>query len=126
MSPKSFVVGLAALSVVTAAPVAQWDETNVPAIVGGVPAVAGDFPFIVSLQKNGAHFCGGSLLDSTTVLTAAHCADGQTTTGLTIRAGSLVGSLWNARSDCNANVAAEPQLWRSHFSCRIAEHPPSV
>ncbi|KAF3052402.1 hypothetical protein E8E11_011617 [Didymella keratinophila] len=89
MSPKSFVIGLAALSVVTAAPVAQWDETNVPAIVGGVPAVAGDFPFIVSLQKNGAHFCGGSLLDSSTVLTAAHCADGQTTSGLTIRAGSL-------------------------------------
>ncbi|KAF3048346.1 hypothetical protein E8E12_011711 [Didymella heteroderae] len=89
MSPKSFVVGLAALSVVSAAPVAQWDETNVPAIVGGVPAVAGDFPFIISLQKNGAHFCGGSLLDSTTVLTAAHCADGQTTSGLTVRAGSL-------------------------------------
>jgi trypsin len=94
MSPKSFVVGLAALSVVSAAPVAQWDDTNAPAIVGGVPAVAGDFPFIVSLQKNGAHFCGGSLLDSTTVLTAAHCADGQTTSGLTVRAGSLVGLLW--------------------------------
>lgn len=93
MSPKSFVVGLAALSVVSSAPLAQWDETNEPAIVGGVPAVAGDFPFIVSLQKNGAHFCGGSLLDSTTVLTAAHCADGQNTFGLRIRAGSLVSFL---------------------------------
>ncbi|KZM19972.1 Trypsin [Ascochyta rabiei] len=89
MSIKSFVIGLAALSVVSAAPVAQWDDTHAPAIVGGVPAVAGDFPFIVSLQKNGAHFCGGSLLDSKTVLTAAHCADGQSTTNLTIRAGSL-------------------------------------
>lgn len=90
MSSKSFVVALAALSAVSASPVPQWDETNNPEIVGGVPAVAGDFPFIISLQSNGAHFCGGSLLDSTTVLTAAHCADGQTTTGLTVRAGSLV------------------------------------
>jgi trypsin len=93
MSTKSFIVGLAALSAVSAAPAAQWDDTNIPAIVGGVPAVAGDFPFIVSLQKNGQHFCGGSLLDSTTVLTAAHCADGQTTSGLTVRAGTLVSSL---------------------------------
>lgn len=94
MGPKSFVVGLAALSLVSAVPVAQWKDINAPAIVGGVLAAAGDFPFIVSLQKNGAHFCGGSLLDSTTVLTAAHCAYGQTTTGLTVRAGSLVGFLW--------------------------------
>lgn len=90
MSSKSFVVALAALSAVSASPVPQWDDTNVPQIVGGVPAQAGDFPFIVSLQRNGAHFCGGSLLDSTTVLTAAHCAEGRTATSLTVRAGSLV------------------------------------
>lgn len=91
MTTKSLLVGLVALSAVSATPLPQWeDDTNAPAIVGGVPATAGEFPFIVSLQTNGAHFCGGSLLDSTTVLTAAHCAEGQTTTGLTVRAGSLV------------------------------------
>ncbi|KAK8142397.1 hypothetical protein G3M48_008825 [Beauveria asiatica] len=42
-------------------------------IFGGELAKDGEFPFIVSLQGNG-HFCAGSLLDSTTVLTAAHCA----------------------------------------------------
>ncbi|KXN66303.1 trypsin-like serine protease [Conidiobolus coronatus NRRL 28638] len=30
---------------------------------------------MVSLQQNGQHFCGGSLLDSSTILTAAHCTD---------------------------------------------------
>ncbi|KAJ8117213.1 hypothetical protein OPT61_g1544 [Boeremia exigua] len=90
MTIKSLVVGLAALSAVSASPVPQWeDDTNTPSIVGGVPAVAGDFPFIVSLQRNGAHMCGGSLLNANTVLTAAHCVDGITAAGLTVRAGTL-------------------------------------
>ncbi|KAJ4349119.1 hypothetical protein N0V95_004861 [Ascochyta clinopodiicola] len=113
MSTKSFIIGLAALSMVSAAPVAQWDDTDAPAIVGGVPAVAGDFPFIVSLQKNGAHFCGGSLLDSTTVLTAAHCADGQTTSGLTVRAGSLnrnSGGVTSQVSSLNVHPSFDPDV----------------
>lgn len=92
MTTKSLVLGLAALSAVSANPVPQWEETNSPQIVGGVPAVAGDFPFIVSFQKNGNHFCGGSLLNANTVLTAAHCVEGQGVSGLTVRAGTLVST----------------------------------
>ncbi|KAF2024016.1 trypsin [Setomelanomma holmii] len=59
-------------------------------IVGGVAASAGDFPFIVSLQtSSGSHFCGGSLLNANTVLTAAHCTVDQTASSLRVRAGSL-------------------------------------
>ncbi|KAF1359111.1 trypsin-like protease-like protein 1 [Lizonia empirigonia] len=72
-------------SAVTAAPTPQ-DSVD---IVGGTVAQAGDFPFIVSLQKSGSHFCGGSLLNSRTVITAAHCTVGQTASSLTVRAGSL-------------------------------------
>ncbi|KID84772.1 Peptidase cysteine/serine, trypsin-like protein [Metarhizium guizhouense ARSEF 977] len=43
-------------------------------IKGGEYAKGGEFPFIVSIRQGGSHVCGGSLLDSTTVLTAAHCA----------------------------------------------------
>ncbi|KAH6629012.1 extracellular trypsin protease [Boeremia exigua] len=82
MQYKALIAGLMA-SAVTAAPTPQED------IVGGTAAAAGEFPYIVSLQSGGSHFCGGSLVDSRTVITAAHCTVGQSVSSLTIRAGSL-------------------------------------
>jgi len=72
-------------------PVPDWDnEFPSTSIVGGTAAAQGDFPFIVSLQRStGSHFCGGTLLNANTVLTAAHCAVGQTASSLRVRAGSL-------------------------------------
>ncbi|XP_053328030.1 serine protease 27-like [Spea bombifrons] len=42
-------------------------------IVGGVDAKRGEWPWQVSLQSNGKHFCGGSLITNSWVLLAAHC-----------------------------------------------------
>jgi trypsin len=69
------------------------DTTPVDDIVGGTAASSGEFPFIVSLQQSGSHFCGGSLLNANTVITAAHCSVSSATgaiSGLRVRAGSLV------------------------------------
>lgn len=45
-----------------------------PAIVGGKPAMEGEFPSHVSIQdRNGRHICGGTLIDLDYVLTASHC-----------------------------------------------------
>lgn len=48
-----------------------------PAIVGGVNAIPGEFPFIVSMQwvviGISTHVCGGSILNNMWVLSAAHC-----------------------------------------------------
>ena len=48
-----------------------------PQVVGGTPARPGDYRYMVSLQVRVGggwrHNCGGSLLDASHVLTAAHC-----------------------------------------------------
>jgi trypsin len=96
MQIKEIIAALAIPAVVYSAAIPQdpeipaWDEGSENDIVGGTTASAGDFPFIVSLQRSGSHFCGGTLLNANTVLTAAHCAVGQTASSLSVRAGSLV------------------------------------
>ena len=48
-----------------------------PKIINGTVANPDSWPWMVSLRRssNGKHFCGGSILDSKTILTAAHCVD---------------------------------------------------
>lgn len=46
------------------------DQTK---IVGGEVAGLGEWPWIAVLFQGSKQFCGGSLIDSTHILTAAHC-----------------------------------------------------
>ncbi|XP_063802244.1 chymotrypsinogen B-like isoform X1 [Pseudophryne corroboree] len=53
--------------------------TGYARIVNGEEAVPGSWPWQVSLQdRTGWHYCGGSLISSTWVVTAAHCGVGNT------------------------------------------------
>lgn len=69
------------LSVSFFSPVLQAEEAIVtPYIVGGIDADVANYPFMASLmfeyesQPNTIYpFCGGSVLDATHILTAAHC-----------------------------------------------------
>ena len=65
---------------------------NPSEIVGGQPAPS-PIPWQVSVQKLGLHFCGATILDEFTLLSAAHCFDDDgksdnSTDGKFIRAGS--------------------------------------
>ncbi|XP_017016922.1 trypsin alpha-3 [Drosophila kikkawai] len=58
-------------------------------IVGGSTTSIEDHPWQVSVQKSGAHSCGGSIISTDIIVTAAHCLQSPVTTSiLKIRAGS--------------------------------------
>uniref|UniRef100_A0A1A9UT39 Peptidase S1 domain-containing protein n=1 Tax=Glossina austeni TaxID=7395 RepID=A0A1A9UT39_GLOAU len=65
-----------------------------PPVLGGENAKEKQFPYQVSVQTEGAHFCGGSILNERYILTAAHCMHGasddeQLAASLLVRVGSL-------------------------------------
>ncbi|EDW78198.1 uncharacterized protein Dwil_GK24137 [Drosophila willistoni] len=60
-------------------------------IVNGVETSIEAHPYQVSVQTiQGSHFCGGSLINSNTVVTAAHCMQRYTSSQMQVRLGSTL------------------------------------
>jgi len=57
-------------------------------IVGGRPANNGEIPYIISLRRT-SHSCGGAILSTRTIGTAAHCVAGAQPSALSIRYNTL-------------------------------------
>ncbi|KAH8248973.1 hypothetical protein KR032_004588, partial [Drosophila birchii] len=58
-------------------------------IVNGEAAEIESHPYQVSIQTiSGSHFCGGSLIDSETIVTAAHCMQSYKASEMRVRLGS--------------------------------------
>ncbi|CAF3807363.1 unnamed protein product, partial [Adineta steineri] len=61
---------------------------SVTRIVGGETAGTNNWGWAVSIEINTTGLCGGSVLSSTWIITAAHCVSGVTALNLTVYAGS--------------------------------------
>jgi len=101
-------------------------------VVDGKPAKAGKWPFMVSLVDKGtsnnydAHFCGGTLIDSKNILTAAHCVKGAQAGNMQVLVGtqSLVdgGKRINVtRITVHPSFGATPFLQADVAVLRLAE-----
>ncbi|EDW57975.1 trypsin [Drosophila virilis] len=82
----SFVVVLACIAACQGLP-----DTEFPfgRIVNGEPTTIEAHPYQVSIQTTkGSHFCGGSLINSDTVVTAAHCMQSYKASEIQVRLGA--------------------------------------
>nr|XP_012148108.1 PREDICTED: chymotrypsin-2-like [Megachile rotundata] len=59
-----------------------------PKIVGGTLAEDGQYPYQASLRFRNRHFCGGSVLNTRWILTAAHCLSSFNDTAVTVVLGT--------------------------------------
>jgi len=57
-------------------------------IVGGKETTISQVPYLVNLRQNGYFICGGSLISTSVVLSAAHCVYGSQPEDCTIHAGA--------------------------------------
>ena len=117
----SVVFGLV-LGLSAAVPVFAAGEGAQPQVVGGTAAPKGAFPFVASLGDVRAgptaywrHFCGGSLVDRNSVLTAAHCVNGTRKQPLRVVVGRTVLSGGAGQIRRVARIATHPRYkgWKS-------------
>ncbi|NXR69039.1 PRS55 protease, partial [Rhadina sibilatrix] len=59
----------------------------------GTDVQPGEFPWLVSIQSQGKHICGGTIISALWILTAAHCFADELPADLTVAVGGVDPSL---------------------------------
>jgi secreted trypsin-like serine protease len=84
---KKFRRSLVFAALLAGAAVVPLAGRSANAIVGGGETSLTDYPYAVYLASNGSQFCGGVLISSTAVATAAHCAQAVDVSSIRVVAG---------------------------------------
>jgi trypsin len=98
---------LLAISSLLAAPAVEVQGGN-ERIVGGRPS--GGYSFMASLQINGQHFCGGTLVAPSTIVTAGHCVQNIDASQVTVRLGITQLSDYGGETIQATQAFAHPQF----------------
>jgi secreted trypsin-like serine protease len=105
------------LGMMVTVPVLAADRQIQPRVVGGEPVPNGDYPFVASLgdaRYGGTayqrHFCGASLIDSNSVLTAAHCVQGTPKWPLRVAVGKTLLSGDGGQTRRVSTIAIHPRF----------------
>ncbi len=121
----TMVFGLIVGMIVTV-PVLAADRELYPQIVGGDPVPTGSYPFVASLGdvRDGVtayrrHFCGASLIDNNSVLTAAHCVEGTPKWPLRVTVGRTVLSDSGGQTRRVSRVVIHPRFSNLKYDAAV-------
>ncbi|KAJ8918129.1 hypothetical protein NQ315_011586 [Exocentrus adspersus] len=84
-------------------------------IVGGSSTTIATHPYIVSILRSGSHICGGTIISSTWIISAAHCFSGSVS-AFSIRAGS------STRNSGGQVIAASRILLHANYNSRTIDY----
>jgi len=127
--------GAAALTMAPTGAFAQETPTrndSSPNVIGGAPAAAGQYPWMVALAdaaEPSYNYCGGSLIEDDVVLTAAHCAVGDGPGDVLVRHGSVDITATETYAVADIHVAEafdEATLAHDWALIRLAEPVPEA
>ena len=79
------------------------------AVVNGEATTASAHPWQVALLDGQGHFCGGSVISPTQIVTAAHCTEGMSAGDITIRAGVTDVTDASGQDRAVASIAEHPE-----------------
>ena len=106
------------VGMIVTVPVFAADRELHPQVVGGEPVPNGDYPFVASLGdvRYGTtayrrHFCGASLIDHNSVLTAAHCVQGTPKRPLRVTLGRTVLSSDGGQTRRVSRIVVHPRYY---------------